>query len=58
MFLKLLVSLFGILAFIKNISYSIYEYKNNSNTVGAFFVCSLSFVSITILNLVLFFIKF
>lgn len=58
MFLKLLVSLFSILVFVKNISYSVYEYRDNENTVGAFCVVFFSLLSITILNIVLFFIKF
>lgn len=58
MFLKVLVSLFSLLILVKNFSYSMYEYNVNKNTIGAVSVLSLSFVTIIILNTVLFFIKF
>lgn len=58
MFLKILVSLFSILVLIKNISYSMYEYKVNQNVVGAITVSAVSIISIGILNVVLFLIKF
>lgn len=58
MFLKVLVSLFSLLILVKNFSYSMYEYNVNKNTIGSVSVLSLSFVTIIILNTVLFFIKF
>lgn len=58
MFLKIIVSFFSILVFIKNISFSIYEHDNNKNNIGAACVAVLSFISSVVLNIVLFFIKF
>ncbi len=58
MFLKILVSLFSILILIKNCSYSMYEYKINKNSVGATSILVFSTITVIILNLVLFFIKF
>lgn len=58
MFLKLLVSLFSIFILIKNFSYAIYEFNTNKNKIGAVSVVVLSIISISILNIVLFFIKF
>lgn len=58
MFLKVLVSIFSILVFIKNILYSVYEYRTNENIVGALSVAATSFFSVVVLNIVLFFIKY
>lgn len=58
MFLKILVSLFSLAILVKNFSYSKYEYNVNKNTVGAASVLSFSFITIIILNIILFFIKF
>lgn len=58
MFLKVLVSLFSIIALLKNISYSIYEYKNNKNYIGCVSIIALSLLSFVIINTVMFFIKF
>ena len=58
MFLKLLVSLFSIFILVKNLSYAIYEYKTNTNAVGATCVALVSFTTVVFLNVVLFFIKF
>lgn len=54
MLLKLLVCIFSIVVFIKNISYAIYENKNNNNTIGAICVGGFSFIAVTVLNIVLF----
>lgn len=58
MFLKILVSFFSVLVFVKNISFSMYEYDINKNIFGAICVAAVSFISLIVLNLVLFFIKF
>ena len=58
MFLKVLVSIFSILVFIKNVLYSVYEYRTNENIVGALSVAATSFFSVVVLNIVLFFIKY
>ena len=58
MFLKILVSFFSVLVFIKNISFSMYEYDINKNSIGAVCVVVVSFVSLIVLNVVLFLIKF
>ena len=58
MFLKILVSFFSVLVFVKNISFSMYEYDINKNSIGAVCVVVVSFVSLIVLNVVLFLIKF
>ncbi len=58
MFLKLIICIFSILVLVKNISYSMYEYKTNKNITGAISVTLFSFVAVIVLNVVLFFIKF
>ena len=58
MFLKILVSFFSVLVFVKNISFSMYEYDINKNSIGAVCVVVVSFVSLSVLNVVLFLIKF
>ena len=57
MFLKLIICVFSILVFVKNISYSMYEYQNNKNIIGAISVTLFSLVAVIVLNVVLFFIK-
>ena len=58
MFLKLFVFVFSIMVLVKNLSYSMYEYKINKNPVGATCVIVVSFVSVIVLGVVLFFIRF
>lgn len=54
MLLKLLVFIFSIIVFFKNISYSIYEYKTNNNTIGAICIGCFSFITVVFLSIVLF----
>lgn len=54
MLLKLLVFIFSIIVFLKNISYSIYEYKTNNNTIGAICIGCFSFITVVFLSIVLF----
>ena len=58
MFLKILVSVFSFIVLAKNISYSMYEYNTNKNIFGAFSIGLLSFFSVVLLNIVLFFINY
>lgn len=58
MFLKILVSFFSIAVLVKNFSYAKYEYENNSNKFGAASIAIFSFVSVIVLNVVLFIIRF
>ena len=58
MFLKIFISTLSILVLIKNSSYSMYEYSNNRNTIGAVSVFLFSLISVMFLNIVLFAIKF
>lgn len=58
MFLKILVSVFSIFVFIKNVSYSKYENDVNKNLLGSLSVVLVSFVSLVFLNVVLFLIDY
>lgn len=58
MFLKLLVSFFSVVVLVKNFSYAKYEYTTNNNKFGATSIAFFSFVSIIVLNVVLFVIRF
>ena len=58
MFLKILVSIFSIFVFIKNVSFSKYENDVNKNLLGSLSIMLVSFVSVVFLNVVLFFIDY
>ncbi len=58
MFLKILVSIFSIFVFIKNVSFSKYENDVNKNLLGSLSIMLVSFVSVVSLNVVLFFIDY
>ena len=58
MFLKILVSIFSIFVFIKNVSFSKYENDVNKNLLGSLSIILVSLVSVVFLNVVLFFIDY
>ena len=58
MFLKILISIFSIAILIKNFSYAKYELNTNQNMLAAISIGIFNFVTVVILNVVLFFIQF
>ena len=55
MFWKVLVSLFSIIIFIKNISYAHYEAATNKNISGCVSIVFINIVTVVLINSVLFF---
>ena len=53
--MKILVCLLSIWIFIKNLSYGIYEYKDNRNVIGSCAVIVFNVVCLIFGNVVLFF---